>query len=427
MAVGEPMISECVAIVVQGLFEKSDSIGYDAVFQYRAFQAVLPKGNVRLFAERYYATIYDGVDIEPISQLYTYVADGSVQIIYHYCDGWEEFDSFLLKYDGACARRWHNNTPPWVYMTGNLRAGERSLRGFENLLRFLSRQNVWFWANSEFTASQLKVLGGPIDRCSVVYPASRSLDGSVAPLASSRSRLSPESGLTILFVGRLVAHKGHKHVIACAAVLQRLFKSAVKVDFPGRADSSAVEFNKSLEQIADVSGVTVNFHGEVSEETLRGLYGRADVFMCLSEHEGFGLPVFEAMRCGIPVVAWGSSALDELLRDHPLAIEDFDIPAFASAVSSLRNPAAWKAVLSAQEQILNLYTKDAVLKQLLAAASHNAPPVMGRRRSEHAAKSVRALAAANTSKCRDIFVTEVHGLLRSQPHDFSSNYVSQYD
>jgi hypothetical protein len=165
----------------------------------------------------------------------------------------------------------------------------------------------------------------------------------------------------------------------------------------------------------------------VSEETLRGLYGRADVFMCLSEHEGFGLPVFEAMRCGIPVVAWGSSALSELLRDHPLAIEDFDIPAFASAVSSLRNPAVWKAVLSAQEQILNLYTKDAVLKQLLAAASHNAPPVMGRRRSEHAAKSVRALAAANTSKCRDIFVTEVHGLLRSQPHDFSSNYVSQHD
>jgi hypothetical protein len=52
---------------------------------------------------------------------------------------------------------------------------------------------------------------------------------------------------------------------------------------------------------------------------------------------------------------------------------------------------------------------------------------MGRRRSEHAAKSVRALAAANTSKCRDIFVTEVHGLLRSQPHDFSSNYVSQHD
>ncbi len=227
-----------------------------------------------------------------------------------------------------------------------------------------------------------------------------------------------------------MAHKGHKHVIAVAGTLQKLLSVPVIVDFPGREDSSAHEFNASLRQVASDCDVVVNLHGEVTEAELYELYRNADVFLCLSEHEGFGLPVFEAMRCGVPVVAWACSALKELLADHPLALPDFDIPAFAAAIMSLRDPQVREIVLAHQQIVLERYTPDVVEQQLLRVLHEDGKPLPPKSSSPSVARlgeSIVERAIANYREECSLRYREFPVRVRAMPHDFSLDYVSLYD
>jgi glycosyltransferase involved in cell wall biosynthesis len=72
--------------------------------------------------------------------------------------------------------------------------------------------------------------------------------------------------------------------------------------------------------------------GYVAEELLPGLYAGAGAFVLPSLHEGFGLPVIEAMACGTPVVASNRGALPETCGDAALLVDPQDASAIAEAV-----------------------------------------------------------------------------------------------
>ena len=162
-----------VAIVVQGLFEKSDFIGYDAIFQWKTLTKLLPDETVLLFAERFDSLLHPGIAIGPISDFFELLAARSdFLVVYHYCDGWPEIDNFLQKHPERFVIRWHNNTPPWFYGRNDMRSAERSLRGYEIIRTFFECENARFWANSEFSAAQLAILGAHSKRVASVFPAS---------------------------------------------------------------------------------------------------------------------------------------------------------------------------------------------------------------------------------------------------------------
>ena len=64
--------------------------------------------------------------------------------------------------------------------------------------------------------------------------------------------------------------------------------------------------------------------GHVAQDDLLAYYEAADVFVCLSEHEGYCVPLVEAMHAGVPVIAYAAGAVEEtldgggvLLREKP--------------------------------------------------------------------------------------------------------------
>ena len=65
----------------------------------------------------------------------------------------------------------------------------------------------------------------------------------------------------------------------------------------------------------------------------------SDVFVLTSRHEGFGVPVLEAMRLGVPVVANAAGALPEVVGDGGLLVDAGDPYAVAEAVARLRDDA----------------------------------------------------------------------------------------
>lgn len=364
-----------VAIIVQGLFEKSDSIGYDAVFEYNILKKALGEISVRLFAEKFDQSRYPDVKISSIEDFYSEMDSFDV-VVYHFCDGWNAFDQFVAerKFKGRAIVRWHNNTPPWFYAPYDVKLAERCVRGFENIRRLAQVEGVEFWVNSQFTARQLVALGGQHEDITVVYPGSRYATRDV-PL-----RVKKQHGdeFRMLFVGRVVAHKGHLHCIALAEKVSQEIGRPVRLDFVGRKDASAGGFNAILEQRQKsvASGVTVNFSGEVTEEDLNNYYNNADVFVCLSEHEGFGLPVFEAMLCGVPVVACTRTAMTELLSWHPLTIPEMDTNVLAKRVASVLDPKTEASIVETQLEIAKQYTLDLISRQMMAGLQGQAGPLL---------------------------------------------------
>jgi glycosyltransferase involved in cell wall biosynthesis len=76
----------------------------------------------------------------------------------------------------------------------------------------------------------------------------------------------------------------------------------------------------------------VRYVGVVAESELPALYAKADVLLMPSLHEGFGLPVLEAMACGTPVVASTAGALPETAGEAALLVDPLDIEGLADAV-----------------------------------------------------------------------------------------------
>lgn len=357
-----------VLIVVEGLFEKSDSIGYDAAYQFRLLQANKHL-NVRLFAARYDREHYPDLPIEDAELLSAILPESpSAVLIYHFCDGWPAFEDLLGRFAGRLVVRWHNNTPPWFFGRISRHSLERTTRGFRAIARLSRRSNVEFWCNSAFTCQQMRWLGAGRVPTSVVYPASRYL----LPRAGVGERSavkSEEEPLSVLFVGRVVAHKGFAHMIVVAAHLRRIVTRPVELVFVGRAEATANAHLRSLQALAQRLDVPVRFAGEVSESELEEHYRRASVFLCLSQHEGFGMPIYEAMRLNVPIVAWSGTAIAELMHGHPTAYDVFDVRRFASGIAAITTIAgADRALANWQSRhVLPQYTAAVVATQLEAA------------------------------------------------------------
>ncbi|NVN45162.1 glycosyltransferase [Asaia siamensis] len=404
-----------VGIVVQGLFEKSDSIGYDAVFQYNILNN--SGYNCTIYAEKFDESLYKGITIHGMEQFYKDFDEKLDKIIYHFCDGWEEIDRFIIENKEKFIIRWHNNTPPWFYVFKQKRFALRSLKGFEVISSFAAH-NIKVMTNSKFTSEQFSILGGRKKNTSIVFPGSRYLFS--APEKHLNTGNLESNVINILFVGRFVAHKGHRNMIHVCDFLQKNSTYKVNLHIVGRGDKSLYEYNDEIKKLSEKSNVYI--YGEVSEKKLYELYDTADVFLFLSEHEGFGLPVFEAMSRNLPLVAWRTSALDELLDNHPLAFKDFDIVNFASAIISLKEKKIRDSVLDIQKDISKIYSLKVVERQLNEAINEIEETEQGNKCKE--------IEKYNEIK---IFLNDIYkgfgcceydaGFL----HDFSGNFVSKYD
>ena len=78
------------------------------------------------------------------------------------------------------------------------------------------------------------------------------------------------------------------------------------------------------------------FRGKVSDRELRAAFARAGVYVSLSEHEGFGVPLLEAMAARVPVVAYASSAVPETLGGAGILLRTQDPATVAATVETLR-------------------------------------------------------------------------------------------
>ena len=132
-----------------------------------------------------------------------------------------------------------------------------------------------------------------------------------------------------LYVGNFHPHKNLVRLIGAFHRLPKNVKSQLVI--AGKKDS---RYFPVLKQIVEKLGLekTVVFLGYVPLEDLPALYAGAAVFVLPSLHEGFGLPVVEAMACGVPVVAAKTGAMDELLKQSGILVDPTQPQELADAI-----------------------------------------------------------------------------------------------
>jgi glycosyltransferase involved in cell wall biosynthesis len=151
-----------------------------------------------------------------------------------------------------------------------------------------------------------------------------------------RDRVSAKYGLPrpyLLFLGGEKPHKNVRNVIRAfgEARRERALPHALVLAGPMPKNRSRVE---ALIAAHDLES-RVFRTGVVPEEDLPGLFAAADAFLYPTLYEGFGLPVVEAMACGVPVLTSSTSALQEIAGGYAYLVDPMDVDAIARGIVDL--------------------------------------------------------------------------------------------
>ena len=176
----------------------------------------------------------------------------------------------------------------------------------------------------------------------------------------------------LLFVGRLAPNKRQEDLVRLASFWKRFVSPAVRLVLVGRWPRRATgeglplraHYHDALQALAYEEGLTpeeVFFTGHADHAELLAGYATADVFVSMSEHEGFGVPLVEAMLMGVPVLARRAAAVGGTLGEGGVTFEGRDLAEVAEMARLLATDGELRAkVLAAQERRLSAFAPAAV-------------------------------------------------------------------
>jgi glycosyltransferase involved in cell wall biosynthesis len=142
----------------------------------------------------------------------------------------------------------------------------------------------------------------------------------------------------VLFVGRLVPHKGIDDLIAGFAHLARSDQEVRLAIVGGPSQSDyALGLKQRVGDLDPAIGGRIAFHHDIGEDDLKRLYQQATVCASMSRHEGFGVPLLDAMFFGKPLVIRAEPGMIETAGDAAIVVADPTPQATAAALDAALN------------------------------------------------------------------------------------------
>ena len=233
---------------------------------------------------------------------------------------------------------YHNITPPAYYRATNPRVAARLSAGRAELAMLAPRVALCAGV-SAFNLEEMRLLGAR--RCAVVPPP--------VDLERLRPRPSqPSPPPTLMFVSRVAPNKRHDDLIRALAALRATSTPDARLVIAGRFTDTE-DYVASLRRLAADLGVAeaVEWAGRLADAAVGDLYARASAFVCASEHEGFCVPLLEAMAFDVPIVAYAAGAVPDTLGGAGVLLRNKDPLVWAAAIDRVLRDGALRASLVA--------------------------------------------------------------------------------
>ena len=225
-------------------------------------------------------------------------------------------------------------------------------------------------AESEFNAIELRTLGfSSVQVCQTLVDMD-----ALRARAAAAAAVKDSSLLTILFVGRVVRSKGQLELVDVFEAFRNAYGKPCRLVLVGRHGGPGDAYLQSLETriAAGQFGDDVILTGVVSDDALHDWYRRADIYLSLSHHEGFGVPLVEAMAHGLPVLARAAGAVPYTLGQSSGLLHDASTDAVVGRLLDLAQSDEERAALVRRQHAslerFRWADNKPVLVQALAAA-----------------------------------------------------------
>lgn len=276
---------------------------------------------VRVFCENH-SLRHPG--ISNITGIEKFLKEPTDILLYHHSRGWKPVAKLISELKCRRVIRYHNVTPAKFFAGFSSHEVELCEAGRRQLLDFAAAECDLYLSASAYSMQELLAAGANVAR-SFVVPPFHHIDR-LAKITADQETLNKYSDATanILAVGRVVPHKGLQQLIEVFAHYYHGCNNRSRLIIVGKGGEGLSLYSKLLHRIVDslqLNGAVV-FSGGVSDEVLKAFYQLADAFVTASEHEGFCVPLVEAMSMKLPIAAYASSAIPETLGDAGIVWEE---------------------------------------------------------------------------------------------------------
>lgn len=299
-----------------------------------------------------------GVRIEAAKSLDP--APGDTMLL-HFSLGCASFDRLA---SAPCRRLmlYHDVTPPDLLIGSPPAVVEAARQGLRQAGPLAASMHA-VAAHSHSSAASLSAAGGP--GCDLLpYLMRQDLLGRQPDqVVLAEAKLH---GRTLLAAGRVLPHKRIEDILLVFDHLRRISPNPWRLVVAGSLDGAPGYVDRLRELCGRLGLPRVAFTGSIAQDRLNAWYRASSAFISMSAHEGFCVPLAEAMHHGLPVFALASAAVPETMRGAGVLFDEPDWPVIAEAIDQVDRDRSLRArIAGQQDDAVRAYHPQAAARQWL--------------------------------------------------------------
>ncbi len=284
-------------------------------------------------------------------------------LLYHLSIG-SALNRTVLQYPCQRVMVYHNITPPDFFMKDAMDKVQACQDGLDDVM-FLANKFDFCIADSEFNRQDLISMGYDGDKIAVVPVIVALDDYSQTPDAKRLAELRSDDWVNFLFVGRVAPNKKHEDILRAFAYYKAHINHKARLLLVGNHNAPNNYYDDLVAYVKALNIHDVEFLGHVSFAEILACYAAADVFLCMSEHEGFCVPLLEAMTFDVPIIAYRSTAVTETLGGSGVLLESKNPVYVARVMQQLALDETWRTkVIEAQRKRLDDFRFEPLAERL---------------------------------------------------------------
>jgi len=227
---------------------------------------------------------------------------------------------------------YHNVTPSDYFRGYSQSSVDMCLEGIKGVQK-LSNVADYCWADSEYNRQELLDYGYKcnIDVIPIVVPF-EDYDRRAKQVIIDKYH---DEYVNIIFVGRVVPNKKHEDIIKAFYYYKKFINSKSRLLLVGSFNGMERYYARLKKYVTELELSDVHFTGQIKFNEVLSYYHLADVFLCMSEHEGFCIPLLEAMYFKVPIIAYAATGVKDTLGDAGFGMEKKDCKIAAELIDQL--------------------------------------------------------------------------------------------